>query len=159
MTDAINGKPPVRADQTPETYLGTKRASNFRGSPGLIQGSNTFTPAKLDRTNDWTLGGKWNIDSEGITAEGDSTITIQFAAKDLYLVTANDVSNKKLGVKLNGTPISSTGSAGDDVKDSMVSLSSAQLYKLVRYNSFKKGDMLELQVPAGVKLNVFTFGS
>jgi cytochrome c biogenesis protein CcdA/thiol-disulfide isomerase/thioredoxin len=159
MTDAINGKPPIRSDQTPETYLGTKRASNFRGSPGLIQGSNTFTLAKLDRTNDWSLGGKWNIDSEGITAEGDSTITIQFAAKDLYLVTANDVSDKKLSVKLNGAPISSTGSAGDDVKDSMVSLSSAQLYKLVKYNSFKKGDMLELQVPAGVKLNVFTFGS
>jgi cytochrome c biogenesis protein CcdA/thiol-disulfide isomerase/thioredoxin len=159
MTNAINGKPPVRTDQTPETYLGTKRASNYRGTPGLLKGSASFTPAKLDRTNDWTLGGKWNIDSEGITAEGDSTITIQFAAKDLYLVTANDVSDKKLGVKLNGTPISSTGSAGDDVKDSMVSLSSAQLYKLVKYNSFKKGDMLELQVPTGVKLNVFTFGS
>lgn len=159
MTDAVNGKPPVRADQTPETYLGTKRASNYRGTPGLAQGSNTFTPAKLNRTNDWTLGGKWKVDAEGITAQGNSTITIQFAAKDLYLVTANDVDNKQLSLKLNGTPISSTEAPGDSVKDSKVSLSSAQLYKLVKYDSFTKGDTLEVQVPTGVKLNVFTFGS
>lgn len=158
-TKALNGQVPVSDKQTPETYLGTKRASNYRGTPGLSQGSKTFTPAMLDRTNDWTLGGEWSVDAEGVTAQGNSTISIKFAAKELYLVTANDVTNKQLSVMLNGQPISSNNAAGEDVKDSRVSLSSAQLYKLVKYDTFKEGDTLTIEVPAGVKLNVFTFGS
>lgn len=159
MTSAVDGKVPVAQGQTPETYLGTRRASNYRGQPGLTAGDRDFTPATLNRVNDWTLSGNWNVDSEGITAGENAIITIRYAAKELYLVTANDVSQKQATLLLNGTPISQTGSAGDDVKNSAVTLSSAKLYKLVKHNSFTKDSKLEIRVPAGVKLNVFTFGS
>ncbi|MEO5950552.1 MAG: redoxin domain-containing protein [Candidatus Saccharimonadales bacterium] len=158
-TSALSAQVPVTDAQTPETYLGTKRASNFTGSPRLVQGTNTFTPASLDRINEWTLGGQWQVAPEGITAVKDSTLTFRFAAKEMYVVTANKVANASMQVILNGKPISQTKFAGDDVKDSSVTINEAQLYRLVKLNSFGKDNAVELKVPAGVQLNVFTFGS
>jgi cytochrome c biogenesis protein CcdA/thiol-disulfide isomerase/thioredoxin len=158
-TKALEGSVPVSDKQTPETYLGTKRASNFTGSSALRLGKNMYQQATLDRVNEWTLGGDWDVTSEGITAGESSTLSFRFAAKEIHLVTANDVTDKKMNVQLDGVPISQTKYAGSDVKDSMVTLSSAQLYRLVRYDSFTKDATLTLEVPAGVQLNVFTFGS
>ncbi len=156
-TDAVNGTVPVTDAQTPETYLGSRKASNYEGTQKLVQGQHTFTSAELSRVNNWTLGGVWDVDGEGITAKTDSTIKIRFAAKELYLVPANNGGGKKISVSLNGSPI--TANAGNDVKNSMVTINDAQLYRLVKFNSLQKDNTLELKVPAGIKLNVFTFGS
>ncbi len=158
-TKALEGEVPVSDKQTPETYLGTKRASNYRGQPGLTQGMKDFTAADLTRVNDWTLDGSWTVDAEGITANRNAKLTIRFAAKDLYLVTANDVKDKQLEVMLNGKPISESKDAGSDVKDSRISLNTAKLYKVVEREKFNEDSTLTISVSEGVKLNVFTFGS
>lgn len=159
MANASNSAP-VSSGQTPETYLGTKRSSNFEGSPALTVGTNTFTPSDtISRVNNWTLGGSWTVTSDGIKAEKDSVIKIRFAAKELYFVTANIVDNAKVDLLLNGQPISQTGSAGDDVTDSSVTVNQAQLYRAVKFADFQKDNVLELHVPAGIQLNTFTFGS
>jgi len=158
-TDALSGEVPVTEKQTPETYLGTKRASNYVGDQSLTRGTNDFASSKLERVNDWTLGGKWEVESESITARGDSTIKIRYAAKELYLVTGNEANGKKIEVMLNGTPISKTKNAGSDVDNSQVTLQVAQLYRLVSHDSFQEDNTLEIRVPDGVQLNVFTFGS
>ncbi|HEY0965698.1 MAG TPA: redoxin family protein [Candidatus Saccharimonadales bacterium] len=158
MSSDMN-QPPVSSMQTPETYLGTRRASNYRGKTGLLQGVHSFEPVELTRTNDWTLSGDWNVDGEGITAEKDAEITIKFIAKEVYLVTGNEVQNKYLDIRLNAKPISQTNAAGDDVSNSHIALSSAKLYKVVKYGSLTKDRELTIKVPKGVKLNVFTFGS
>jgi cytochrome c biogenesis protein CcdA/thiol-disulfide isomerase/thioredoxin len=151
---------PVSSGQTPETYLGTDKASNYEGNPSLTVGTNTYTPSDtISRVNNWTLGGSWTVTSDGIKAEKDSVIKIRFAAKELYFVTANTVDNAKVDLLLNGQPISQTGSAGDDVTDSSVNVNQAQLYRAVKFASFQKDNVLELHVPAGVQLNTFTFGS
>lgn len=159
MTRAVNGSVPVRTAQTPETYLGSRRASNYRGQPGLTTGNHAFTPAAVTRVNDWTLSGGWTVDSEGITAGDDASITIRFAAKELYLVTANDVGPTHAAVQLDTVPISDTESAGSDVSNSMVAFSSARLYKIVDHPSFSEDSTVTISVPRGVKINVFTFGS
>ncbi len=158
-TTALSGQVPVTNEQTPETYLGTKRASNFTGTPRLVQGTSTFTPGNLARVNQWTLGGQWQVTAEGIKAIQDSSLTFRFAAKEVYVVTANPVDNAKIQVLLGGTPISQTKFAGDDVSDSMVTVTDARLYRLIKLDRFSKDMTLELRVPAGVQLNVFTFGS
>lgn len=157
-TTALSGNVPVTDKQTPETYLGTKRASDFVGTPRLLQGTNTFTPGELTEVNDWTLGGTWDVTSEGIKAGANATLKMRFAAKDMYMVTGSDAKGT-IGVTLNGTPISQTDSAGSDSKDSMVGVNAAQLYKIVGHQSFNKDSTVELTIPAGVQLNVFTFGS
>ena len=151
---------PVTSGQTPETYLGIDKASNYEGSPALTAGTQTFTStAPISRVNNWTLGGSWKVTSDGLMADKDSVIKIRFAAKELYFVTANTVSNAKVSLVLNGQPISQTGSAGDDVTDSSITVNQAQLYRAVKFTGFQKDNVLELHVPAGVQLNTFTFGS
>lgn len=150
---------PVGEQQTPETYLGVKRASNFVGTPRLTAGEKTYTPdtsGALDK-NDWTLGGTWSVDSEAITARDKAVLRFAIAAKNVYLVSGQGESGA-VEVLLDGTPISQTKFAGHDVKDSRVTIDEAKLYELVRYDSFRQGT-LELRVPSGVTLNVFTFGS
>jgi cytochrome c biogenesis protein CcdA/thiol-disulfide isomerase/thioredoxin len=158
-TKALNGEVPVTDKQSPETYLGTKQASNYEGSQRLTTGTKTFTPASLSRVNAWTLGGDWEVTSEGVIARKDSILKFRFAAKEMYFVTANAVDNQKIEVLLNGKPISQTSSAGADVKDSFVTVNAAQLYRLVKFDTLQPDNTIELRVPAGVQLNVFTFGS
>lgn len=144
--------------ETPETYLGTKRAGDYVGSTRLLTGERSFEPGKIERVNQWTLGGTWNVTSEGITAVKDSTLRIRIAAKDMYLVTGSDTKGA-IGITVNGQPVSQTAYAGSDVKGSQVSVDMAQLYRIVKFDTFTRDATVELTVPGGVQLNTFTFGS
>jgi cytochrome c biogenesis protein CcdA/thiol-disulfide isomerase/thioredoxin len=158
MAKASDSVVPVTSKQTPETYMGSKRASNFVGTPALgAAPQNTFShPATIGKNN-WSLGGTWDVDGEKITARGNSTLRFHIAAKEAYLVAS---SPNAAGVKvlLDGKPISQTGNAGDDIRDSTFTVNESRLYKLVKYKQFSEGT-IELQVPNGVSFNAFTFGS
>lgn len=150
---------PVTNRQTPETYLGLTRASNFQNDKPLgavkVQ---TFTAATDLLKNHWTLGGTWEVQDKKIIARGDSILRFNISAKEAYLVMGSSTS-AKVAVQLNNQPISIEGAAGDDVRQSSVSAQEYRLYRIVKYDSFKEGGILELRVPDGVELNAFTFGS
>ncbi|HCH34711.1 MAG: Cytochrome C biogenesis protein transmembrane region [Candidatus Saccharibacteria bacterium GW2011_GWC2_48_9] len=156
MSDVDNDGMSAREGQTPETYLGTRRASDYQGMQPLVSGEHVFTQAALPAVNDWTLDGKWKVNGEGVTAVGDASLTIRVAAKDLYLVTGSDAKGK-IGVSVNGKSISSKDS-GSDVDDSQVDVSMAQLYEVVSFDKFTNDSTIRLNVPDGVQLNAFTFG-
>ncbi len=160
-TRALDGSVPVSDAQSPETYLGTKRASNFVGTPLVTAGTGikTFTPGELKNIDDWTLAGNWEVSAEGIKAVSGSTLKFRFAAKEMYFVTSGDGQGKQIQVTLNGQPISQTNSMGSDVHNSNIAISEARLYRAVKFKTFQKDNILELTVPQGVQLNAFTFGS
>jgi thiol-disulfide isomerase/thioredoxin len=143
--------------ETPETYLGTRRASNFEGEPGLRPGTARFTPVSDLSKNRWTLGGNWNVSSESIIAGDNASLRFRTASQNVYLV-AGQADAAKITVSLNGRPISQTKQAGNDVKNSAVTVTDAKLYQLVKRDGFDKDSVVELQVPAGTPLTVFTFG-
>lgn len=150
---------PVTAKQTPETYMGTKRAANYTGPTRLFAGqAEAFVPEANLQKDKWTLGGSWDITSEKITAKSKSTLKFNLSAKEVYVVASSDA-EQTITVNLNGRPISQVNAAGQDVKNSQVTVKNAQLYKIVKFPEFKEGNVLELAVPAGVSVNVFTFGS
>lgn len=155
---AKSGEAAVKVGQTPETYLGTRRASDYVGSQRLIQGQHVFAEAALPRVNNWTLGGEWKVGSEGITAVRGATLKIRVAAKEVYLVTGS-AAKGSIEVALNGTPIGQTKSSGDDVANSQIAVTSAQLYRVVKSDKFTPDTTVALTVPDGVQLNTFTFGS
>jgi len=159
-TNVADGDVPVTDMQTPETYLGTKRTASYFGETNLFAGQKQpFVATKDLKKNQWTLGGNWDIGSEKITSLSDESILrFNIATKEAYLVASSDKS-QSIAVSLNGTPISETNSAGSDVDSSAVSVKNAQLYKLVKHSKFENSSILELKVPKGVSLNVFTFGS
>lgn len=154
-----NADVPVSKRDTPETYLGAQRASNYVGQTRLISGrTQTFETAELKEVDDWTLGGVWEVGPQTITARGESTLTFRMSAKEVYLVAGADTP-QPIKVTLNGRPISNTSSSGSDVKDNVVEVSEQKLYRLVRHTTYNKDFMIQLSVPDGTVLNVFTFGS
>ena len=154
-----DGKLPIRADQTPETYLGLKRASNYAGTPALGAAAvSDFTASNL-KTDRWSLSGMWQIEQEKIIARGNSRLQFKVSAKEVYLVAAAPDGAKDIAVSLNGQQVSLTGNAGPDISDSHVTVQQATLYRLVRFPAYVKDQVIELSVPDGVELNVFTFGS
>lgn len=159
-SSGLGSRVPVTAGQTPETYLGARRASNYVGAPTLINNGSKeiFTPAELKTVNQWTLSGGWEVSNEGIVAENNAELKIRVAAKDIYLVTGSDIAARDITVTLNGEPISNTDAAGSDINNSRVTVSKATLYRIASFPSFRKDSMVMLKVPPGVQLNVFTFG-
>jgi cytochrome c biogenesis protein CcdA/thiol-disulfide isomerase/thioredoxin len=156
---ANDAAPPIKAGQTPETYLGSRRASNYDGQPALAAApTSTFTEDKKLDSDEWTLGGTWEVQQEKIIARGDSTLSFKVSAKEVYLVGGSET-EQKIAVSVNGQPVSSTKYAGADVKNSMVSMQESKLYRLVSFPQFTKDSVITLTVPDGVELNVFTFGS
>lgn len=159
MANTKEAAVPVTAQQTPETYLGTARASNFSGTPALGAAANsTFTPAKNLESNHWTLGGIWDVTDQKIIARGNSTLTFKTSAKEVYVV-GGSKTPQKITLQLDGKPISQTGQSGQDVRGDSVTVGESQLYRLVSHKAFTKDSTVTLTVPDGVELNVFTFGS
>lgn len=143
---------------TPETYLGFSRAADYVGDQRLTTGDNvSFNASKKLEVNQWTLDGNWKVKGESITSVNNSKLSIRVAAKEVFLVMGSEnVANVK--VSFDGRSISTTKSAGSDVKDGQVAVQTNQLYRLVKNSKFDSDFLLELEIPDGVTLNAFTFG-
>jgi cytochrome c biogenesis protein CcdA/thiol-disulfide isomerase/thioredoxin len=154
-----SGGPTIRDDQTPETYLGTRRASNFASPEALGSKPAQFSFPDMLKSNKWALSGGWMVDNENIVASKDAKLRFSVNAKEVYVVAESDQDNH-ITVLLDGKPITETGFEGVDVdQDSNASVKEAQLYRLAKFSKFEKDKILELEVPEGVSLNVFTFAS
>jgi hypothetical protein len=153
-------KVPISSDQSPETYFGLNRGSDYVGAQEPSLGTQTFAPINPISlpTNGWALGGTWDIGGQNIVAGDNATLYFHFAAKNVYMV-GGASNSSPVKVLLNGKPISMTSDAGADVHDNRVNVRLSTLYRIVSLPSFNSNDTVELQVPAGVSLNTFTFGS
>jgi cytochrome c biogenesis protein CcdA/thiol-disulfide isomerase/thioredoxin len=138
---------PVTQKQTPETYLGRQRASNYVGTPALgAAAQSNFVFANDLKANQWTLSGNWEVQQQKLVARGSSKLKILVSAKDVYLV-GGSANQQAVGIKVNGKVLKS------------VIYDESKLYKLVSFPEFTETAILELSVPDGVELNAFTFGS
>lgn len=150
---------PISASQSPETYIGYQRASNYAGQPALAKAAvqNFSYPTAL-KTNQWALSGSWEDTPEKAIARGNSKLLFKFAAKDMYVVFGSS-SSAKVGITIDGKPATPSNGAGADVKDGVVTVEGNKLYRLVSFPNFTSGSQVELTVPDGVEINAFTFGS
>jgi cytochrome c biogenesis protein CcdA/thiol-disulfide isomerase/thioredoxin len=151
---------PVAQDQTPETYFGTNREDAYQGTTPISNGTSSFsaTPTADLTSNSFTLGGKWTIAGQSITSDSDSsTLTENISAKDVYMVASvnSSSSNGTVNVEL---PASEANQYGSDAPNGQVMVNGDRLYHIVSLKKFGTTDVT-LQVPAGVSLYTFTFGS
>lgn len=148
---------PITAEQTPETYFGTNRASDYVGRPLLKDGTATFVAADSLQPNEWTLSGTWQIAAQAITSEASgATLTFTVTAKDVYMVAGSTGSQPEpVAIHL---PHGTASDYGSDAPDGVVTVSGSRLYHIV---SLPKLDSttVRLTVPRGVSLYTFTFGS
>lgn len=99
---------PDSAGQTPETYLGSARASTYAGKGG--SGTQAFSFPAAIPPGEWALAGTWSIGSEDLTAGQNAALKLNFTAADVYLdvggtgtVTAT-VNGKTTTYRVSGAP-------------------------------------------------------
>jgi cytochrome c biogenesis protein CcdA/thiol-disulfide isomerase/thioredoxin len=139
---------------TPETYLGYSRSENFANEKEAKTDQDTqFKLASSLQTNQWTLGGTWNIGPEEITSKANTnTFRLKFNAQKVYIVISG---NGVAEVKVNGE-IRNLGA--NVTKEGKLDLNGSQLYNVVSGSNYLQNGEVEITVPAGISLNVVTFG-
>ena len=128
--------------QTPETYLGAQRASNYGGREELSPGTHTFhAPASVPQDH-FTLSGTWSVGEESLTAKQDASIGLEFDASDVYL----DVGG-------TGTITATIGG-----KTSTYDVSGAPDIYTVSHTDTAKAGVLKVTLSPGLQAYSFTFG-
>ena len=62
---ALQAPPDEAHDQSPETYVGYRRADNFASPGGFVQDqAHVYSAPAALKLNQWALGGSWNVDPE-----------------------------------------------------------------------------------------------
>lgn len=118
--------------QTPETYLGRARMT-----PGSVK-----------------FEGEWIQEDEYSSSGKNSTLTIKFYAKKVFLVITPKNNGDKIKVILDGKSVEKMN-AGDDVKDGLVILDKDRLYNLISLP--QKGEhILRLEFP-DPQIKIFAF--
>jgi thiol-disulfide isomerase/thioredoxin len=136
---------PGSGPQSPETYLGTKRAEGW--VPGPPAGGTHDYPGVADPPlNGFSFGGRWSITGESATAVRDASVTTRFQAQRVYLVM------RSRGDRPRRVQVSVDGHA-----QRAVTVRRDRLYQLV--NLPRAGEhRLRVRLAPGVSGYAFTFG-
>ncbi|MDO5720811.1 MAG: cytochrome c biogenesis protein DipZ [Actinomycetaceae bacterium] len=158
-TSVPKSRQPVSVDQpsrrqSPETYLGYRRADGFVGPESFASGESTFVGAPTLRDSEWTLSGTWRVDDEKVTAVSEgATLSYRFSAQHVYLVLSGNPGARVLvdvdGVAELGRDVDSNG---------YINLDSDRLYELVSLPEFSPNIDIHLTFDEGVSAYAFTFG-
>jgi cytochrome c biogenesis protein CcdA/thiol-disulfide isomerase/thioredoxin len=128
--------------QTPETYLGSKRADSYAGDAANGAGTGTFRYPASVPDNEFALTGFWTVSDESLTAGKGSGIRLHFAARDVYL----DVGG-------TGTVVATVNG-----KSSSYSVRGAPNIYTVFHSTDATNATIELTLSPGLSAYSFTFG-
>jgi cytochrome c biogenesis protein CcdA/thiol-disulfide isomerase/thioredoxin len=136
---------PSSSVQTPETYLGTFRASAYKQQLHAGRTWN-YVAAKTAAVNDVQLVGHWRVEKQKIVAGPGAQLRFSYIAPRIYLVAAP-------GAKAAGT-ISARIDGGTPHG---IRVAHDDLYQLAHLTD-PGPHLLQLSVPTGTSLYSFTFG-
>ncbi|MBI4152967.1 redoxin family protein [Candidatus Woesearchaeota archaeon] len=140
--------------QSPETYFGSLRNSNFGNGDGTGEQQLEIPPSI--KPNTLYLGGRWDIQPEFAENKEEGSIVFHYDAQNVYLVMRAD-EETAVHVLIDGKQVSSD-LAGKDVVDGIVSVKEDRLYKLIESPTYGE-HVLELAVEKqGLQAFAFTFG-
>lgn len=140
-TNSVDMTPQTRL--TPETYLGVGKSGNYGGTGDYKAGVTTLGFPNHLADDKFALGGRWKLDDQGATADGDdSVVRLNYTAKDVYAVVGGSGS---IAVTRDGKTTTTTiGGA-------------PTLHRIVADNSAHR-DQLDMRVSKGLQVFSFTFG-
>ncbi|APR40283.1 cytochrome c biogenesis protein DipZ [Paraburkholderia sp. SOS3] len=154
---------PEMADiQSPETYVGYDRATNF-ASPGepVLDKPHRYTLGNGLGLNDWALDGTWTLGAEHTDLDQPGgAIAFRFHARDLHLVLGPTANGQpvRFQVMIDGkAPGSNHGSDTDANGNGTVT--TQRLYQLIRQSGTITDHTFEIRfLDPGVRAYAFTFG-
>jgi cytochrome c biogenesis protein CcdA/thiol-disulfide isomerase/thioredoxin len=128
---------------TPESYLGYQHPQNLAGQTVTEDEMATYQAPTSIPANEYAYNGQWSIGGESATAGADATLSLNFEARDVYLVLGG---SGTLAVSVNGVPSRTVTVSGVP-----------RLYQLVGSDAYEQG-LLSLAASPGVQAYDFTFG-
>jgi hypothetical protein len=136
--------------QSPETYVGSRRAENFVAP----------LPASLS-LNQWGLRGGWNVGPERAVLErAPGKIAFRFHSRDLHLVLGPPENGKPARFKVTLDGVAPGAACGADcAPDGTGEVREPRLYQLIRQPGGVRDRTFEIEfLDPGVRAYVFTFG-
>lgn len=136
--------------QTPETYLGYKRAERYGGALELTR--DAAAEYRFPQTlplHGWALSGRWSAGRQHITAETeDAALQLHFKAGKVFLVLGTrDGKPVNAAITLNGKPVQ------------IIDVKQHTIYELVSLGAPGEG-VVEIMADApGLEAYAFTFGN
>jgi cytochrome c biogenesis protein CcdA/thiol-disulfide isomerase/thioredoxin len=158
----VEAAPDEAHDQSPETYVGYKRAANFASPGGFApdQSHRYSAPAEL-KLNQWALSGVWSVDPErALSTAAKDTITFKFLARDLHLVLGPSADGKpvRFRVTLDGAAPGANHGADTDASGAG-RVDGQRLYQLIRQAGDVGEHVFTIEfLDSGVQAYSFTFG-
>jgi thiol-disulfide isomerase/thioredoxin len=153
---------PSGDEQSPETYIGYRRAERFASPERLAQDSRkTYGPPARISLNQWGLSGSWNVGGEGAVLQAaPGKIVFRFHSRDLHLVLGPTKNGEpvRFKVKLDGAAPSDNCGA-DSAPDGSGEVREPRLYQLIRQKGQIEDRTFEIEfLDPGVQAFAFTFG-
>jgi cytochrome c biogenesis protein CcdA/thiol-disulfide isomerase/thioredoxin len=158
----VQAPPDEAHDQSPETYVGYRRADNFASPGGFAQDqAHTYgAPAAL-KLNQWALIGSWNVDPEkAVLTAVRGKIEFRFYARDLHLVLGpgNDGKPVRFRVTLDGAAPGANHGADTD-SSGAGAVDRQRLFQLIRQSADVGEHVFSIEfLDSGVQAYSFTFG-
>jgi len=158
----VQAPPDEAHDQSPETYVGYRRADNFASPGGFTQDQTHHyaTPAAL-KLNQWALAGSWNVDPEkAVLGASGGKIEFRFYARDLHLVLGPRSDGKPVHFRVTLDGAAPGANHGADTDSSGAGIIDGQrLYQLIRQSGDVGEHVFSIEfLDPGVQAYSFTFG-
>jgi cytochrome c biogenesis protein CcdA/thiol-disulfide isomerase/thioredoxin len=148
--------------QSPETYVGYARASNFSSIGGQVhdRAQAYSLPANLV-LNQWGLEGNWQVKGEKAVLEGtNGRIAYRFHARDLHLVLGPGPQGKPIHFRIliDGKPPGADHGSDIDA-EGQGTVVEERLYQLIRQKDASADHLFEIEfLDQGAEAFAFTFG-
>ena len=149
-------------DQSPETYVGYRRAQSFSSPGGLVQDyPHAYSVPPALNLNQWALAGTWTIDPEkAVLNIAPGRIVYGFLARDLHLVLGPGAKGKsvRFRVQLDGAAPGPNHGADTDASGAGV-IKEQRLYQLIRQSGEVGEHVFSIEfLDNDVQAYSFTFG-
>jgi len=158
----VQAPPDEAHDQSPETYVGYRRAENFASPGGIAQDqSHRYSAPAALKLNQWALNGSWNVDPEkAVLGAVPGKIEFRFYARDLHLVLGPGSDGKpvRFRVLLDGAAPAANHGADTD-SGGAGAIDRQRLYQLIRQAGDVREHVFSIEfLDPGVQAYSFTFG-
>jgi hypothetical protein len=148
--------------ESPETYVGYRRAERFASPERFAEGSlKTYSPPVRPALNQWGLAGSWNVGGEsGVLQAAPGKIVYRFHSRDLHLVLGPAKRNEPVRFKVTLDGAAPGKDCGvDSTPDGTGEVREPRLYQLIRQKGRIQNRTFEIEfLDPGVHAFVFTFG-
>lgn len=158
----VQAPPDEAHDQSPETYVGYRRAENFASPGGFSQDqSHRYAAPAALKLNQWALNGSWSVDPEkAVLGAVPGKIEFRFYARDLHLVLGPSRDGKpvRFRVLLDGAAPAANHGADTD-SGGAGTIDRQRLYQLIRQTGDVREHVFSIEfLDPGVQAYSFTFG-